>query len=366
MESIICGTVRVPLEMGERERFPSEPGRHSRWMRFGADYIKNSTPYSFRFRTPKFRHLLARHVSGYDAVFCRYLCMLPAVLDFPRERIVVDADDLYYLGLLRSARLTIGRDWHSLMLAAEAGRSYRFEQRSFHSVARVLVCSENDADRVRCPRKSVIKNGVDLPDSTETSELPVPNTIVFVGSMSYGPNVEALKWFVAHVWPSLRALVPDVRLNVVGREGTADLTPFARIPGIALVGEVTDTTPWVRSAMLSIAPLRFGLGTRIKILESLACGRAVVSTRIGADGLGDLDERTGLFRVDHPIRTAQRIGSLLADPSHTLAVGREGRALIEKRYTWDFTTRELASDMDRWIAQGSPVFPRAAVQPAKL
>ena len=364
LRDLIAGFIPVPIEAGSRARIPDSAWRLRRLGPYAWDLVTKPSPYAFRFITDDYRARIARHRHDFVAVFCRYMYTLPVVRDFPYDRIVVDVDDLHYLGLMRSA-LNLTNGWSSPMRAPEALRSYYYEQRIYRRLARVLVCSEADLLRIRSGRKSIVRNGVDLPDSTRLRTPPRPKTILFVGQMSYGPNVEGLTWFLRWVWPSLRQLVPEIRLLVVGRNANPETLPFARCSGVDIVGEVEETASWFSSAMLSIAPLRFGLGTRIKIIESLACGRPVVSSKIGAEGLDDLDEQSGLFRVDDPQDMAGCIASLLEQPERALALGEQGRLLIESRYNWDFVTRDLASDMERWIrSTGLPTHPDQHVVPS--
>lgn len=228
LKHLIVGFIPVPWEMHVRAQwmFASCPGRLRRLGRFARDLLTNPIPLAFRFITNDYRSLIARHRPGFDAVFCRYLYMLPVARDFPRRSIVVDLDDLHYLGLAREA-WNLG-SWGSFLLMSESARSYCYEQRSYRQLARVLVCSGSDFSRVRCHRKSVVRNGVDLPDPARLRTPPRPKTIIFVGRMAYNANVEGLRWFLSEVWPPLRQIVPEARLMVVGREANLERLPFAR------------------------------------------------------------------------------------------------------------------------------------------
>jgi glycosyltransferase involved in cell wall biosynthesis len=349
--NLIAGFLPVPLEMGRRAKLPAGPGRLRRLAHYAQDVLTRPAPYAFRYDSDDYRSLIARHRDDFDAVFCRYLRMLPVLKDFPKDRIVVDADDLHYLGLMRCV-LSGSHGWGNAVLVPEMIRTYCYEQASFRRLARVLVCSDADFSRVRCGRKTIIRNGVDLPDPARLGTPARLKTIVFIGQMSYDPNAEGLRWFLDHVWPRLRQLVAEVRLSVVGRNARPETLPFADVPGVELVADVEETASWFSRAVLSLAPLRFGLGTRIKIIESLSCGRPVVATRIGAEGLDDIDETSGLFRVDDPIEMAGRIASLLDNPDEALALGARGQTIVGDRYTWEATTRQLAADFERWVSRG--------------
>lgn len=348
LDGLISGFLPAPPEAGSRMNFPSHGGRLQRFGEFLRDFSTFEAPYAFRFVTDEYRQLIAGCLEDFDAVFLRYMYMVDLLKDFPPRRVVVDIDDIYYLGLRRSAS-SWSYGWGSPMVAAEALRSYRHEQKKYRQFAQVLVCSETDLSRVHCRRKSVIRNGVDLPASAILEVPSWEKTIVMVGQMSYRPNSDGLLWFLSNVWPVLRDRDPEVRLLVVGRRADPETLPFAVVPGVELVGEVEETASWFSKAVLSIAPLRFGLGTRIKIIESLSCRRAVVSTRIGAEGLDDLDERHGLFRVDDPARMAATIASLLERPDHAIGLAEAGRRMVTARYTWSSITANLASELEDWM-----------------
>jgi glycosyltransferase involved in cell wall biosynthesis len=353
LNPLLAGYMPVSVEVGRRERRPALPGRLKRLGKMVGDLVSNPSPYVFRYASEAYRSLIQQHRHDFDAVFCRYMYMWPVIEDFPHQKIVVDVDDLHYLGLIRSAR-NGSFGWGAPLLMVEALRSYVYEQSRYRRIARALVCSQADLARIQGTRKTIVPNGIDLPDPARLKSTPSPNTIIFVGQMSFEPNVQGLRWFLDKVWPQLTQLVPDVRLLVVGRQADAATLPFAGRPGVELVGEVEETASWFSTAVLSVAPLRYGLGTRIKIIESLACGRPVVATSIGAEGLDDLDERCGLFRADAPRAMAGCIASLLENPARAHTLGAEGRAVVESRYTWDKTTSELASHIEQWISAECP------------
>jgi glycosyltransferase involved in cell wall biosynthesis len=352
--SILAGFLPVGPDLGQRLKLPSDPNRARRLRRYLADYLSDPRPFVFRYRTELYHSTLVHQFPRFDAIFCRYAYPFELTSGFPPNRVVVDVDDLHYLGLSREAMQGSHR-WGTPLVALETARSYVYEQRLYRSVAQALVCSAADARRVRSNRTTIVRNGVDVPPQSVLSAPPRPQTLVFVGQMAYGPNAEGLRWFLAHVWPRLCQAATDVRLMVVGRNANSETLPFAAQAGVELVGEVPDTAPWIASASLSIAPIRVGMGTRIKIIESLACARPVVSTRLGAEGLDDLRERDGLFRADDPAEMAARIIELLRYPEHTRALGARGRIAVTARYSWETVTRDLASSLNRWVVPNGPV-----------
>ena len=286
----------------------------------------------------------------FDVVFCRYSRTLAVLPKSVWQRVVLDADDLAYRLQFQAARRDLLRPWNALV-GLDACRAYLYEQTIFRSVARTLVCSKRDLRRIRCKRKSVVFNGVALPDTriAQAEAEPCPKLVIFVGNFIYTPNLEGLRWFVARVWPLVRDEAPDAQLNVVGRGSSSESMRFACQPGIRIVGTVEETVSWFSQATLSVVPLWSGAGTRIKILESLACGRPVVSTVLGADALDYLQENHGVFRHNSPQAMARRIVSILKAPCSALHRAERGRQLVNQRFSWEQTTATLADDIERWI-----------------
>ena len=260
----------------------------------------------------------------------------------------MDADDLAYRKRLLAVKGT-PFNVRGLLKRLDVSRTYFHEQSLIRKVARTLVCSERDLRRIRSRKKSLVPNGIDLPDAMGLWSDPRPDTVVFVGNFRYEPNTEGLRWFVTEVWPLLRVRVPQVRMNVIGRRGTREGLHFANRPGIEIIGEVPETLSWVSGATVSVVPLLRGTGTRVKILESMACGRPVVSTTMGADALDCLGEDQGVYRHDSPEGMAQKIADILGDPSSALRSAEKGRQLVQERFSWEKTTATLADDIENWV-----------------
>jgi glycosyltransferase involved in cell wall biosynthesis len=223
------------------------------------------------------------------------------------------------------------------------------------SVHAAWACSEDDlavfATYNRIPI-AVIPNGVDLsrrplderPDKAAATE------ILFVGSLNYPPNLDGLRWFVAEIWPRIRAARSDARLLVVGRGGSADdLAPVRSAPGVDLIGEVADVTPYYRRAGVFVCPLREGSGTRLKILESMALGNPIVSTRIGAEGIQAQPGRD-LLIADAPADFAEAVLALMADPRQFDQLRTNGRALMKHCYDWELIGERAHKAIERILS----------------
>jgi glycosyltransferase involved in cell wall biosynthesis len=139
----------------------------------------------------------------------------------------------------------------------------------------------------------------------------VPPTVLFPGTLRYPPNADAAGYLAGEVGPVLRTLVPDVRIRLVGR-GTEALSGLDDPPRLTMVGQVEDIEAELAGADVIVVPLRFGSGTRLKILEAFAHRLPVVSTTLGAEGLG-VEDGVHLLLGDTPTDLAAACARLLTD-----------------------------------------------------
>jgi polysaccharide biosynthesis protein PslH len=224
-----------------------------------------------------------------------------------------------------------------LGLAVEARRLARWEPAAIRSCQGVLAVSASDAETFTSWAPDVpvhlAPNGVDLerfwPGPEEARD---PALLAYVGAMDYLPNADGVRWFCREVLPAIRDRVPEARLDVVGRGATA-LSDLARLPGVRLRGFVEDIREVYATAGSLVVPLRAGGGTRLKILEALACACPVVSTRIGAEGIPLCHERDVLF-ADSAGELADQSLRLMQDRKLAVRVGVHGRVLVERDFGW--------------------------------
>jgi glycosyltransferase involved in cell wall biosynthesis len=139
--------------------------------------------------------------------------------------------------------------------------------------------------------------------------------------------------------------LPEIRFWVVGRDPGPRLAALARDPRVTLTGAVEDVRPYLARATVVIVPMRLGSGTRIKIMEALAMGKAVVSTRAGAEGLRVVPGRY-LVVADDPAAFAAEVVRLARDPAERQRLGREGRALVEAEYDWRVVLAPMSQAVD--------------------
>jgi len=219
----------------------------------------------------------------------------------------------------------------------------REEQRFWERVDACALSSRREQHifRRRLPGKlsAVVPNGADLQYLVPAIETPTPRRMVFVGSMGYGPNVDAVEYFVHQILPQIVRHHQDAHLTIVGG-GAGPAVSRLVGPHVSVTGWVPDVRPYVRSASVVVVPLRIGSGTRLKVLEALAMGKAIVSTPLGSEGI-DVRDGEHVLIADDPRAFVQATTRIFADQTLMAALGRNGRRLVEQQYSWDAAGRSL-------------------------
>lgn len=260
------------------------------------------------------------------------LAPLPCVLD------LVDA-----LSLNMRRRAALDRGLAGWLARLEAPRLERYERRLCAAAAAACVCAETDRQAIGVPGLALVGNGVDLDafayaaPSTRASSLD----LVFVGNLGYFPNVDGASWFAAEVLPRIRAVLPAVRLLLVGVRPAAALRRLAaRQPGVVLVGPVARVQPWLAAAALAVVPLRAGSGQQLKLLEAMAAGTPVLASPLAAAGLAAVDGRELRIAAGAAEMAAVAL-ELLSDPGQRERLAAAARAWVELRHGWQHSADEL-------------------------
>ena len=239
-------------------------------------------------------------------------------------------------GLAR--RLYAGANWRKLR---------REELATYRDADGVYLCSMADQkrllDHVPGARTLVIPNAADIEYYQPRATDPPSDgrTIVFFGHLSYFPNVDGVTHFAQEIWPRIAEAHPNARLKIIGGQAPQSLQALAR-PGIEFTGFVSDLRPHLAEAAAVIVPLRLGGGTRLKIVEAMAMGKAVVSTMLGAEGIEATPGRD-LLVADEPAAFADAVNRLLAEPGLAKRVGQSARELAVRRYAWSGAAKALES-----------------------
>jgi len=216
----------------------------------------------------------------------------------------------------------------------------RFEPELFASVASTIVCSEEERETLHAVDASlsveVIPNGVDCDyfETVDVAGAAAPADLIFVGDMGYGPNQDACEFFIEDVLPLVRARVPEARFLAVGKNPSQALRDIgASRDEVIVTGFVDDVRDWLRKAGVYVVPIRYGSGTRLKVLEAFASGLPTVSTSIGAEGI-DYTRGSDIEIADEPEALAAAICGLIEDRTRAAQLGRNARMTAESRYAW--------------------------------
>jgi glycosyltransferase involved in cell wall biosynthesis len=226
----------------------------------------------------------------------------------------------------------------------------RMERVQLHCAAAVdtvTLCSELDAERSGMTNAVVVANGYDRlgPPPVERSG----STLLFVGNLGYPPNADAVRWFANDVLPLVRAEVPDAVFRAVGG-GSGALADVGRLDGVTLTGRVEDVQAELDGAAVAVVPIRFGSGTRLKVIEALANRLPMVSTTLGSEGIGVVDGVHALL-ADHAKAQAAACVRLLGDRALAANLADAGEALWADRYQWKRLQAELVA-LGRRVAAG--------------
>lgn len=239
-------------------------------------------------------------------------------------------------------RWYIGQQWRKFE---------RYEGQAFRAASRVVTVSDEDAELARrrfgVERVDVVDNGIDRHLFKDQRADRDPDRILFLGSLEWRPNLDAVTVLLDRVFPEVKAAYPSAKLWIVGRNPPESLIRrAAETADVELHGNVSDVRPYLSQSAVMAVPLRIGGGSRLKILESLASGLPVVSTRVGAEGLR-LTAGVDLEIVDDDSAMARALVGTLSNPSQALLMAEHGRRQVLERYDWDALAIKLEESWER-------------------
>jgi glycosyltransferase involved in cell wall biosynthesis len=342
--SYYAGDRDHPYESSLHDMFPGAVAVHTAERGIGSkhvDYLRrlaHPAPYAVsRFAHPPAAALVARWFEQrrFDVAVCDFLVsalIFPSRLDTPTVLFQHNVESMLW-----ERRAAIGGRWSDRLVArVEHEKMRRFEAAQLKRFHHVAAVSEHDRQamlRMNADASiSVVPTGVDLTKfQYDPSSRPDGPIVVFTGSMDWAPNIDGVEHFCAEVWPEVLKRRPDARFQVVGR----DPAPRVRRLQSATV-DVTGTVPsvvdHVRRAAVFVVPLRVGGGTRLKIYEGMALGKATVSTTIGAEGL-DVQHERDIVIADRPDAFAEAIVQFLNDETRRRRF-EVAAAATAQRYDW--------------------------------
>ncbi len=260
----------------------------------------------------------------------------------PQSRLVFD-DHNAETELQRRALLTDLRNprrWVAAVYSmVQVGRLRRFERWACETADAVTVVSEADAGHIRVlgvnTPVTVVPNCLDvleLQTKLKAGGRKFGYDLVFSGKMDYRPNIDAVLWFADEIWPFIKAKRPKTTWAIVGQKPHARLERLKEMEGVTVTGWVEEVRPYLAGAAVFVMPFRMGSGTRLKLIEAMAAGKAIVSTEIGAEGFPVTDFKE-LLLADEAAKFANSVLTLLASGEMRRKLGREA-AEFAKGYDW--------------------------------
>jgi len=276
----------------------------------------------------------------FDVIWANFPFMVDAIPPDLTQNIAVVMDDHESEGLLWRQFLRHGSLAKRAFAALNLIKLPAFQKRIMSQVAAVLSTSEREATftrRYAPPGVEVwtVPNGVDTelfapaqPDGNKR------NAILLCSGLAVYRNRSAALWFARRMFPQIRREVPDAEFWIVGSHPNREIWRLAETPGIHVTGTVEDVRPYYAMAKVAVAPYRYGEGTKIKVLEAMACGTPVVSTSIGCQGIDVVDGKH-LLIADDGVDFSRRVIELLRDPQRAQTLAAAARGLAVEKYSWE-------------------------------
>lgn len=270
--------------------------------------------------------------------------------------LVVDSHEIAYdlarqfanTGETAGRRFYAGVNWRKLR---------QEELATYRQADGVYLCSVDDERRLleHIPdlRTAVIPNAADVDFYQPRSADPSPDgrTVVYFGLLSTVPNIDGVTHFIKDIWPRIADSHPGVRCKIIGGRPPPSITALAG-PRVEVTGFVADLRPELAAAAVVVVPLRLGGGTRLKIVEGMAMGKAIVSTKLGAEGIDAVPGRDILIE-DAPAAFADAVIRLLGDPGMAALMGQSARKLAVERYSWEGAATALEAFYRRVLESAS-------------
>jgi sugar transferase (PEP-CTERM/EpsH1 system associated) len=317
----------------------------------------DTLPYTWAaYRHPRFIENLRRALSeeSHQLLHCDHTQIAHAVLALRTPPRLLNAHNVDSLLLERLAGVE-PRRWKRALIRWQARKVRAAERRTYPAFDGCLAMSEVDHAHIEHLTLGrpvwTIPNGVDIewfePVPTEAE----PDLLAFSGAMDWVPNVDAVEFFAGEILPRIRRRRPGARLLVVGRDPSPALVARFGGAGVEFTGTVEDVRPHLARCRLFVVPLRVGSGTRLKILEAWAMGKAVLSTALGAEGLPARDGEN-IVIGDTPERFAERAVALLEDAGSLKRLGGAGRQVVEETFSWKRIGDRLLEAYEATLAGG--------------
>lgn len=258
---------------------------------------------------------------------------VPLIRKHSRAKVVLRAHNVEHQIWRRTAQGESNpwRRWYLKNLALTLGV---YEREHVNDYDGVVCITEQDAQGFRemgCRRKPLtVPFGIDMAEYSAEAPAEEPYSLYHLGAMDWMPNQEGVRWLTGEVWPLIRERLPQARLYLAGRRMPEEFLSM-KTEGVTVVGEVDDAREFVATKQVCVVPLKSGGGMRVKIVEAMAQGKAIVSTAVGAEGIA-CTAGANLLIADSPEAFAEQVCRCLEEEELRSRLGRSARRLAEEEY----------------------------------
>jgi glycosyltransferase involved in cell wall biosynthesis len=324
------------------------------------DFFTSPVPHYFLrvHDSEEMSHTIAGMVKkdNYDFVIAEYSVMgqfLHKNPELPPTRRIISVHECYYLARLKSFRHhNLG--WDKLREAINLKGLKKYEFDMYRNADKVLALTSQGKEELLTISPdldiAIVPHGVDVERFAFSPESEEENSLVFLGNYLHYPNVDAVLYFHAEIWLRLKTALPELKFYVVGQSPPPEITRLAADKSIIVTGTVDDVTPYLRRSKVFICPVRLGGGFRGKILEAMALGRPVISTRLGAEGIPASDGEN-IILADRPEDFVKGIAALIANVDLYRRIQKNARKLMEDHYAWDKGVAQLEKVLEDMMSK---------------
>ena len=332
-----------------KERMPEE---YLKTTRFESVYVDLGSYHVKRFVSREFASKLAQILRDeeFDVVHVESIFLspyVPVIRKHSKAPIFLRAHNVENL-IWRKVALgerNLWKRWYMKHSALTLGVYEREHLNDYDGVVSITDCDADELRKMGC-RKPMVTIPFSITPVTVSQE-EEDGTLFHLGSMDWLPNQEGIRWFLSKVWPIVHERMPRLTLYLAGRKMPADLMKLDMV-GVKIVGEVPDAMHFIGSKQINVVPLLSGSGIRVKIIEAMSAGKAVVSTTVGAQGIPFTDGEN-LLIADSPEQFADQIQRCVEDKAFRLRLGENARRFVCETYSSEMLTKKLLAFYEKHL-----------------
>ena len=298
-----------------------------------------------RFISKEFAHRLAEVLDEerFDVVHVESVFMtpyVPIVRVHSEAKVILRAHNVeheIWRKVAQSERNPVKR-WYLKHLSLTLAAYEREHLNDYDGVVSITANDERQLREMGC-RRPMLTVPFSITPETGMQVDEEPDSLFHIGSMDWMPNLEGVRWFLKQVWPKVHERMPQLTLYLAGRKMPKDLMQL-ETEGVRVLGEVPDAMYFIASKQINVVPLLSGSGMRVKIIEAMSAGKAVVTTTIGAAGIGCKDGENVLI-ADTPEQFVEQLQRCVDDPEYRRQIGCNAARLIVDQYGNEQLTQRL-------------------------